>query len=533
MNKNKLLTKENSTFSKAICLLVLLQPILDTYYFYTNSVAKKIGFTLPPIFLLVALSLLTLALIIKNKSDNAKLSAKVALIYGAFVILYCIVHCWVDKTFYSVVPGNFGYSLSHELYYIVRLLIPFLVIFLVYNTGLSKKDFVSVLSILSFTTSMLIVVTNVFCISLSSYTNHRIAANIFAWFGNSNKQYTFQQLASKGFFSYANQISVVLLLLFPISCIIAYEKATFFHFATVFFDAIAMLMLGTKVAAYGLLCEFAGIGVLLLLHLLIVRHNLNHAKLPLQRKLPFIICLMFVILCSSILLNRAPAKSQLADHSIIALLFQQSPSETKGSKTTLKSRKEAIVFSKMTKSEKEHYIICNYKQYHIDYDFLTHSYPYQYDPDFWFGVMQQPVYIRTNFRLIEIQMVKRVLTIDNNKMHFWFGMSASREANIFKIEKDFVAQYYSLGIIGLAIFEGPLLFLGVLLLIKIIRSHNKSLFDFTVICSLLLSFCMCYVVGNSIDNIFYQTVMGFSFGYLCFTYCSKSNAKEILPPNIQ
>lgn len=90
------------------------------------------------------------------------------------------------------------------------------------------------------------------------------------------------------------------------------------------------------------------------------------------------------------------------------------------------------------------YIENNYEDKQLNKQFLFNNYPYQYDPEFWYNLLQNDILLITNYRYIELSMIRRVVEINNNTMDKWFGITNTRLQNIFNIEKDFVVQYYAL-----------------------------------------------------------------------------------------
>ena len=49
-----------------------------------------------------------------------------------------------------------------------------------------------------------------------------------------------------------------------------------------------------------------------------------------------------------------------------------------------------------------------------------------------------------NYRSLETRVIQRIVDVDGSKWDKWFGISATRETNIVKIERDILAQYYSM-----------------------------------------------------------------------------------------
>ena len=86
----------------------------------------------------------------------------------------------------------------------------------------------------------------------------------------------------------------------------------------------------------------------------------------------------------------------------------------------------------------------NYEKKELHKQFFTENYPYQYDPDFWYDFLQKDISLTTDYRYIELCIIKRVVEINNNNMDKWLGITNTRLQNIFNIEKDFVVQYYAL-----------------------------------------------------------------------------------------
>ena len=89
-----------------------------------------------------------------------------------------------------------------------------------------------------------------------------------------------------------------------------------------------------------------------------------------------------------------------------------------------------------------------YQKYALNKRFITKSYPYKYDPQFWIDLLKEPASVRLANRKVEEAMLKQVVKYDNDPLDKWLGIGYMRQTNIFNLERDFTAQYYSLGIIG-------------------------------------------------------------------------------------
>ena len=105
-----------------LVILVLLQPFLDNYYLYTDKVAAYThGITVPPLLVLLTVAVLSAYYFFKYRGGQTG-----RLLFWYFVICaaYFVLHHISCSSFVSYVPGNFNYSLSHEAYYVARLLTP-------------------------------------------------------------------------------------------------------------------------------------------------------------------------------------------------------------------------------------------------------------------------------------------------------------------------------------------------------------------------------------------------------------------------
>ena len=81
------------------------------------------------------------------------------------------------------------------------------------------------------------------------------------------------------------------------------------------------------------------------------------------------------------------------------------------------------------------------------------------------------------YRYIETSIIKRVVEINNNPMDIFFGITNVRLQNIFNIERDFVVQYYALGIIGtILVFAPYFILLGIFVYKYFIFLHKQGLF---------------------------------------------------------
>lgn len=501
----------NKNIKIILISFILIQPLLDTHYLFSEKAISILGvspstvirfFTIAFLFLLTFYSLL--------KED--KLSKKYYFI-GYFVIvgIYFTIHHLNAIRLESLVPGNFNYSISSELNYILVLLLPFFITFITYFAGVNDNDFRKTILYLVILISGSIVITNLFKISLSSYDNTRISDNIFSWFGDAYKHYSYFDLASKSFFNFANQVAAILCMLLPLTIYFLVVKTDFLSITSFLLQAISMLMLGTKVAAYGF--------VLILITMFVF--YLFFALIKKEFKLSWKTCSCFLCTLAIFLIifPKSPAiyKQQIADNTAqkykyTDTLIEDAEKDNQDDQDDDHDNKKK--FYNLNHDEKVKFIKKYYPQLCINPTFILNSYPYKYDPDFWYEIMKKPVYQRLNYRFIEEQMLIRVKEINDNKMDDFFGIGVSRVRNIFNVERDYLNQYYSIGILGVLLFLMP--FTAILLLGGYMcLSHYKDKFTFaniSLLSAIALPQIAAFYSGNTIDALFTSLILGFVCG---------------------
>lgn len=502
--KQSYFQRKGAAFLRSFLLIfIVLQPVFDCYYFYTDELASMIGFTIPPLLAVFCVALMLLLYLVMDLHHFTQRETLLLFAYFALCIVYFVIHHITNATFNSVVPGDFGYSMINEAYYVVRLILPFIILFLTYQLSISRESFYRVLEILCLLISGTIVLSNLFKISLSSYTNEVIKDNIFAWF--TNNTYRPVELTSKGFFSYANQISALMMFLFPVMLYRMTDKFCWWRVCIVIAQALAMIMIGTKTAAYGVLLEL-GTFALVMLFSALVQKKLNRATLRRYRGAILTICVALIL--SGVILQKSPVLQKQVER-------QQSIAERVKKEGTMKIEEEDEYYQ-LSFEDRVQYIEDSYYAYSLQEDFVKKSYPYEYDPDFWYEILKEPLANRLDYRFLELAMINHVVEINHDPMDKWFGISATRETNIFKVERDYIAQYYSMGIVGVVIFMVPFVVLAIAYSLYSIWKKNWDHIFENLSLSMALDVVLLIglITGNCLDGLFMTVVLGFFSGRL-------------------
>ncbi|BDR61046.1 O-antigen ligase family protein [Lactobacillus xylocopicola] len=481
---------------------ILIQPFLDLYWFYHGQLANLLPFTLPTIIRILAVGTL-LGLYFSQRTAWLKLSRqKWLLLYLALWLVYSALHLIHVRNFTSISPTSYGYSLSSELFYLIRMTLPLVVVYLTTELQFSQKQLRLVIEGIAGLFSGTIVISNLLVISLKSYETGTISANIFAWFFDSNIGYS--HMASKGFFNFTNMVSAVLFMLLPL---VLYYLFTAFSWHTVTLTVVqtlAMIEIGTKVAAIGLLGGIA-IGIILFLF---HRFALKDVKKG-GRALLTAVLLEVAALA---ILPFGPANQRY--HYEIYLAQQSDHDLTRPQQELAQGLHKHPTGPERTAFLRD-FIKKNYRVYALNPKFVFKSYPYQDDPEFWLQIIREPGQSRMENRHVEAAMLNQVVKTNNNHWDKFLGISYTRENNIFNLERDFAAQIYSLGWCGMLLFLGPYLIILAYsvyrwLRFKPVRTYLVS----SLIVSTSFVLLAAFSSGNVVDFLTASFILAFVSGNL-------------------
>lgn len=496
-----------------LILFVVIQPILDIHYLYTEEVVNAIGFSPSTIIRIIIIGILGILTLLTVRDKKLWI---VVGVYLSLIGIYTILHILNARNFYTLVPNDLGYSVSGELFYIIRMLIPIAVIFVTITTDISKKDYIKAVKIILLLISGSIIVSNIFKFSLQSYGQGIISGNIFDWFNGGYLKYNYEQLASRGPFNSANQLSALLVLLLPTMFgIYTYDKKVS-NLITILLTILSMIMIGTKVALYG-----AIIVVVVYVFMLLISTMLKQG-IKIDKNTLALIGLSIILIGS--LYTKSPSINRgMVESGYKANTESQEANKDLVNKQEIDKKPEIAdqnTHNKENLSKKDimiKYIEDNFIDAKIKYDFITKHYPYQYDPEFWMEIMDLPLEKRTDYRYLELRMHQRVMELNNNPNDKLFGISFTRTEHLFTLERDFIYQYYSLGIIGVMLFLGPYVLLTLASMFKIIVYLIKRKFDINIS---MTCFGIVFILGvsvysgNVMDALTITIILGFIIGIL-------------------
>ena len=492
---------KNKCIKNFLIGFLIAQPIFDIKIFY-NSISTLIR--------VIIISSIFLYYFITDKNKKKYY----LLIFPCLLGVYSCFHHLNATHFTSFVPGNFNYSVITEALYFIKMLTPFLLIYSLYRANLSANNIIDIMKYLVLIFSLTIIVSNIFVFSYGSYSDTRIKANFFEWF-NPQTEYTYQDLASKGLFEFANQVSAILILCLPFIIYHTFKKSNLSNIIVLALNIFALILLCTKVSVLGILVVFIYTLAVIVIHILMEKHKPVKTNKSLAVFVKKYIPIFCVLLMYFVILPFNPMISRMQEREAIAGNIQNTivePSEEKNSEEIItEPHQEAN-----TDNYKIQFIEENYETKQLHREFLFEYYPYKYDPDFWYDILQNEMSVTTDYRYIEQAMVKRVVEINHNPMDRLFGITNTRLQNIFNIEKDFIVQYYALGVIGLILIFAPYFIILGWFIYKTIKAKLKNLTVINLLSfvTIIFIFGIAYMSGNLLNSLSFTIYFALCFKYL-------------------
>ena len=127
----------------------------------------------------------------------------------------------------------------------------------------------------------------------------------------------------------------------------------------------------------------------------------------------------------------------------------------------------------------------------------------------------RPANERLNYRHLEKDILSRVMKTDKNKSNKLFGISFSRENNIAPLERDFLAQCYSMGILGVILLDVIYLFvLGYGIFYWLFNKKVRSFLNSSLLLSGGFILFAAFYAGNVLEYLSATLVMAFILGFL-------------------
>ena len=472
-----------------LTVFMIIQPFLDFAPFFVVKKLELFGFTIPTIIRCLYIGFMLLFLVKKFKYLKNKW---LYITYLGFVIVYFLIHNYVCKSNINI-PSSYKYSTFSEMFYVIRMSFLFIIAYITYHSKLEFDRFLKTIFIVSFIIGLGIFITNTFKISFKSYSDNLdlIKYNWLDWNKALIKKVGFAEFASRGWFYMANQVSALSMMILCIDLYGLLKRPGKFAYISTFSLIIGMIMLSTRTASFGWIVCVVFILVLFFLYKLIF----NKTNMKYKNSL-----YIFMLLPVSI------------------LLFLNSPSLNRVYNYKVSDYEDISTEDKKEPDKVEAYLLKNYSKLGIQKVYIFKIYPYTYDKIFWLDTFE---YVKKNGvldnRAMEINISKRIAENNNNELKYkLFGYSFSRMRNGKNyIEHDFLAQYYTIGIVGILLLIFPYLFVIGLIIFKMLHNLKNLTMLNTVLCSsIFVAVGVSIFSGHVLDELFVTLFIGFIFGFV-------------------
>lgn len=463
-------------FKLVVLIYFAISPIFDIIYLYSHVTTS-----------IRVLCVLVFVVITVVFYKDSRKDFKFLLCYYLAMIGYLIINIIHAQGFYTLVPNGLNYSAISEAMTLLKLCMPFSILFVLKYQKITKKEFFKVINFWIIFVAGSIVFFNIIGYSLSSYTDNITRVSIFSW---RNGLSVFES-ATKGFFAYSNQVAafLVILLVFSIYEFIIDKKEGIIFTILI---GLASLMLGTRVSSIG--CFL----VLICLSLFFIVYSIIMKKKFFYKSCAFLI----IILGWGLILPISPNANRMQS------IYNNQIEEKDDFNEEIHENKNLDDVNNNRIDDEVEQIYNSIDKSYIGEQFLTKFYPIEYDKEFWANVSErQQSGEQFNYRKVELELANRVKKIDGRWTNHLFGIGNSRIQALGNLEKDFVLQFFSFGIVGS--FISLLFYLYAS--IKIFKSflQERTLDNMILLAILGLFMFSAYVSGNVFN--FMATIVPISF----------------------
>lgn len=537
-------TKMRKALSTVLLILLAIQPLVDAYMGTIGDRLDIFGISIATMSRTVTFVILLVIVAIYQIRHKYKTKWLIALIsYLVIVGIYATCHHFniALSDGYFIQEGL--YSFVTELMYVLRLVVPVGLIYLVIIIDPEKeqieKTIISVVLILS----LAIIATNILKISFASYspTNDIIEYNIFDWF--TGKEVPYKQALSKGLFVSANQIGALFTILLPVVIYYIFKHNNVLTYVVYSLAVIGMIMVGTRVASYGFIIATLGMIAINVIVSLIKGERIKYVRL---------IVLFLIMVLGTILFNNSPAKNRVLagnddgiyldnidlvvdNESYIALedfkLMLNDENMLKEYLTSSLSFKAGNIdskkYEKMEIDELKYNAMCKYIKENYAYHSITRKYvidiyPYTEDPAFWLELFEKPISDKRDNRYRQSVIIKRIKELNNNQvLDTILGMGATpMNSRGYMIENDIISHYYNIGVIGIILFVVPYALIIVYFAVVVLKDIRKRLTirGMTYIVTLCATYGIGFYAGHVIDEyiitIYVAIIAGLAVNYI-------------------
>lgn len=474
-----------------VLIYFLIQPFLEIYMTFNKSSMQVFGMSITVLlnFFFVFL-MVVYAFLLLFRKDRKRLIKDIFVVggYGVIFLIYCLLHYKNMQMFDNSIFERNTFDFIRESYYIFRsYVLPIVLLYTLYTLRLDKKKLLFVIRMSVFIICFVIIVTNIFGVSLAAYATHGkliyIDGSIFHWlFFNGSDN--FDLYTSKGWFQSANELSAILLMVSPVIIRDVYKmtdnrKKRILSYILLGMLIVTMNMLGTRTAVLGLFASLICVIIIFVFFRIIKKINFDLKEFGLKS-------FLILIFTGFIFVNSPYYNKNFGE---FKAEFEDRPLDES---VEIIEEEDIDNFAKFVEKYSWNYYI---------EPILLDIYPVDEDIHFWSFIINRDLRLNSNYRIIKTDLYNRILERNNNKGDFFFGIGYN---DVLNSEKDYDMQMYYFGIFGVIILIGPYIINILYALYKMFRYRDK-LFKVDNIIALM---CVCigvsvpYLTGHVFGSVF-------------------------------
>ena len=490
--------KKINTINKYLLVIFfILQPILELILsLFSDKNFSIAGISIATLIRYGLIAIITLLAIIANfKRKSTKTFIGILILYAIYIVL----HYYNIRNFDIIILNtSMKKSFITASIYISKFIIPICLVYLVYILKFDYKCLkITVLSVISFA-SLLIIITNLLGVDYVAYSfenNPHPAANIIKWFDKTYEYKNWRKLTSRGLYPSGNELSSFFVLLFPLTMWISLKEKKNYYFIFVLLQMIAMLLVGTRIAVYGEIILCIGTFFIWILEKIFKKEKVQKDK---------IISLILVGIIFGVFFVNSPFLSRIKIGDGITNSYTKNDTDKVSSSTD----------PSLNSLSKIEYIEKKYSKEGIPEKLIYDTYNYLDYPDFWLHVIKDLDFSeRNNSRKLKTLILQ---DIEQNKANSLDKLVGIGEIPIYP-ERDYVAQYYYIGTLGILLFLMPFIIIflisGIYNFIKLFGKKLDGL-SFVLLLTFFFITATAYLAGHTLEPIYITSFIGLVCGML-------------------
>lgn len=500
--------KLNKINKNLLIIFFMIQPILEIILsLFKDNSFQIAGISIATLIRYGLLAVIIgMAVITHLKRKSTKIFIGTLIIYAIYIILHYLNSRSINSTFLEkmVNHGFVGIAM-----YVSKFVIPICVVYLVYILRFNYKDLKKCVLFITTFTALIVIITNLFGVDFIAYSfgenTENVAANILKWF---DKDYTYTEwrmLTSRGWFPSGNELSSFFAILLPVLTWIALKEKKNWYFVIILIQMIAMLLVGTRISVYGAIMLPIATIVIWLLDNFINKNKIEKRKLFCSVIIAFVFGIFFM---ASPFMNRIKVGEGTVNK------FEQEIED------------DEIELSEDDNTPERIFVKMNYGKELIPYDILYNGYNYLEHTDFWVHVIKDvSIENRDNARKLKTLILDDVEKEKAGKLDKLVGIG---EMSVYP-ERDFVAQYYYIGLLGIILFLLPF---AVVLIISggynFIKLLNKQLDGLQIVMLFSLIFIVgtAYLAGHVVEPVYINSLIGLISGMLMLLFIQRKEKES-------